>query len=282
MEPAARLLSGRRRSRRFAPRRATHYNVAVLGVPCLAWGERRMFSAFQWSDRDWLVILSWFLGSCSKLAVIEESAVHPLLLDADGHDDEMAIVRTVSRNGEQIMRMEFAPQAPIELEDLSFYLENLPLICMRHVPDCHVPPLGRPLVHDLTEMVMTDVRLGQALRGPATLRFCAADNEEMLPLQPREVLGGYRLPMGFALQGVRILHDYLQQAAKRRRLMSKVWSNGAHLWYRLKGEGDPVLTLIGGFALVDRQFEFCDPHLGRAAPHSALALTEAWARPTGP
>ena len=43
--------------------------------------------------------------------------------------------------------------------------------------------------------------------------------------------------------------------------MPKAWSNGAHLWYRLKGKGDPLLTLIGGFALVDRQFEFCDPHL---------------------
>lgn len=43
--------------------------------------------------------------------------------------------------------------------------------------------------------------------------------------------------------------------------MAKVWRDGAHLWYQLKGRGDPVLTLIGGFALVDRQFEFCDPHL---------------------
>ena len=189
----------------------THYNVAVVGVPCLAWGERRMFSAFQWSDRDWLVILSWFLGSCSKLAVIEESAVHPLLPGADGEDGGMQIARTVSRNGEQIMRMEFAPQAPVALDELSFYTEHLPLICLRHVPDCHVPPLGRPLVHDLTEMVMTEARFGQAQRGRATLRFRAADNEEMLPLQPREVLGGYRLPMGFALQGVRILHNYLQE-----------------------------------------------------------------------
>ena len=40
----------------------THYNVAVVGVPCLAWGERRMFSAFQWSDRDWLVILELVFG----------------------------------------------------------------------------------------------------------------------------------------------------------------------------------------------------------------------------
>lgn len=188
----------------------TFYNVAVVGIPCRAWGERRMFSAFQWSDRDWLVILSWFLGSCSKLAVVEETGLHPLLAGT-GSGGEAAIARTVSRHGEQIIRMEFAPEREVELDDLSFYLENLPLICMRHIPDCQVPPLGHPLLHDLTEMVMTDTRFGQAVQGRAALRFCAADNEELLPLQPKEVLGGYRLPLGFALQGVRTVYDYLKE-----------------------------------------------------------------------
>ena len=37
-------------------------------------------------------------------------------------------------------------------------------------------------------------------------------------------------------------------------------SDRARLWYEVSGEGPP-LVLIGGFALVDRQFEFCDPYL---------------------
>jgi len=43
--------------------------------------------------------------------------------------------------------------------------------------------------------------------------------------------------------------------------MSKVRVDGANLWYQLRGSGEHVLTMIGGFALVDNQFEFCDPHL---------------------
>lgn len=39
-------------------------------------------------------------------------------------------------------------------------------------------------------------------------------------------------------------------------------SDGARLWYEVTGQGSP-LVLIGGFALVDRQFEFCDPYLRR-------------------
>ncbi len=37
-------------------------------------------------------------------------------------------------------------------------------------------------------------------------------------------------------------------------------SDKAKLWYEVSGEGPP-LVLIGGFALVDSQFEFCDPYL---------------------
>ena len=50
--------------------------------------------------------------------------------------------------------------------------------------------------------------------GPDVLRdvlqFMAADNEELLPIQPTSVLGGYTLPMGFTLEGVRSVYNYLE------------------------------------------------------------------------
>lgn len=49
--------------------------------------------------------------------------------------------------------------------------------------------------------------------------------------------------------------------------MPKVRVDGANLWYELRGEGEPPLTLIGGFALVDKQFEFCEPYL---TPHHRI------------
>ncbi len=188
----------------------THYNVCVIGVPCLLNGTRTMFSAFQWVDRDWLVVLSWFLGPCSKLATIDQSGLHPMM--PGGQQTEVLgahVRRTVSRNGEKIIDVGFAPNERVPAEALEFYTQNLPLTCLRHFPDCQIPPRGRPLVHDLTQMVMTEMSRGEVLRGPATLRFFEADNEELIALQPREVLSGFWMPMGFRLHGVRVVHDYL-------------------------------------------------------------------------
>ncbi|MYA30462.1 MAG: hypothetical protein F4Y31_04425 [Gammaproteobacteria bacterium] len=191
------------------PAARSHYDVAVIGLPCRLHGERTMFSTFQWCNRDWLVLLSWFLGACSKLAEIETSGLHPLLpgMTQDGGVGTR-LKRVVSRNGEAVMRMEFEPQRAIDLAELEFYTRNLPLTCMRHVPDCHVPPLGKPLVHDLTQMVMSGLEQGETLAGEGTLEFCPADNEELMPLAPKEVLGAYWMPMGFLLDGVRIVHQY--------------------------------------------------------------------------
>lgn len=188
----------------------THYNVAVIGIPCRFRGQPTMYSAFQWGDRDWLVVVSWFLGACSKLAQIDQTGTHPQFPDGrQSGGIGTKLVRTVSRHGEKVLQLRFAPTRSTELSALDFYTRNLPLTCMRHVPDVHVPPLGRPLVHDLTQMVMTETRFGVPLAGAADLEFFAADNEELLPIQPLEVMGGYSLPMGFLLHGVRIVHSYV-------------------------------------------------------------------------
>lgn len=192
----------------------THYDVAVIGIPCQFKGENTMLSAFQWCNRDWLVTLSWFLGSCSKLVDIEQSGTHPLLGTVGSpQTGEFGTTyrRTATRFGDRILDMSFTPNEAIEFADLEFYIRNLPLTCERHIPDLAVPPVGKPALHDLTQMVMEDATFGQPIKGSATLKFGDSDNEELLPIQPTEVIAGYWLPMGFNLMGIKIIHDYLQE-----------------------------------------------------------------------
>lgn len=190
------------------------YNVCVVGLPAMLDGKPTMFSAFQWGDRDWLLGLSWFLGACSKLAVIEQTGTNAIFssLDSPAHGGlGSTIRRTVSRHGELVVDAAITPNRDIAIDELSFYFDTLPLTCMRHIPDMSIPPRGVPALHDLTQMVMADVSFGAPVAGHAALRFFDADNEEIMPLQPTEVLGGYITPMAFILRGANIIHDYLAE-----------------------------------------------------------------------
>jgi len=49
--------------------------------------------------------------------------------------------------------------------------------------------------------------------------------------------------------------------------MSNTRRNGSNLWYEVTGDKGSTITMIGGFALVDDQFEFCNQYL---LPHHKL------------
>jgi hypothetical protein len=157
--------------------------------------------------------MSWFLGACSKLASIDQSGTHPLFSAVGSPQTSGAgttLKRTVTRHGDGIISMSMTMRERVQVSDLGFYTRNLPLTCERHFPNLDIAAQGRPLVHDLTQMIMSNIVFGEAWRGDATLRFGASDNEELLPLQPTEVLGGYLLPMAFLLEGIKVIYNYLQ------------------------------------------------------------------------
>jgi hypothetical protein len=170
-----------------------------------------MFSAFQWCDKDWLIVLSWFIGATSKGADFHDTSRHPLIgrigspLDGGlGHP----IRRTVSRFGDRVVDMAYTPEREIAMEDLSFYTALLPLTGMRHMPDVTLPPTGRPVVHDLVQQIMRDTSFGTPTAGRASLRFGDGPNEDLLAIQPIETIAGYSIPMTMVLEGIRIVHDY--------------------------------------------------------------------------
>jgi len=191
----------------------TQYNVAVLAVPGLFMNKPALISAFQWCDKDWLVVLSWIIGTCARQAQFYDTGMHPLFAEmgsslTGGLGSNFN--RTVSRHGEQLMKMSYTPEQEISVKDMDFFYGTFPLLSERHIPDVEIPPRGRPVVHDLTQMTLLDQAMDGFTKGPASLEFNAnADNEELGPLQPSEVLGGYRWRMSFILPGIKVAHNYL-------------------------------------------------------------------------
>jgi hypothetical protein len=193
----------------------THYNVCVIAIPGLFNGEPRLISAFQWTDRDWLVVLSWVIGTCAKQVEFRDNGTHPMFARIDSNRTGglgSQVSRTLSRNGEQLMYISCTPEENIEAADMSFFTSTMPLLSERHIPNFNVPPTGKPLVHDLTQMLLTDSAGQNFRRGPATLEFNAlADNEELGSLQPTEVLDGYRWETSWIMPGIKVVHDYLAE-----------------------------------------------------------------------
>lgn len=189
----------------------TGYNVCVIGIPALLDGKPTMFSAFQWCDKDWLIVLSWSIGATSKGGDFHTTSRHPLI---DGLGSPLSgklggeMHRTVSRFGDRVVDMRMRPEREIAIGDLSFFTSLLPLTGMRHMPDITIPPTGKPVVHDLVQQIMRDSSFGTILAGKADLRFGDGPNEELLPIQPIETLGGYILPMSMILDGIKVVHDY--------------------------------------------------------------------------
>jgi len=190
----------------------TGYNVCVIGLPAMLDGKPTLFSAFQWCDKDWLVVLSWFIGATSKGAEFHETSRHPLM-ERQGSPNSGRlggeIHRSVSRFGKLVADIKVRPEREIALEELAFFTDKLPLTGMRHFPDVAIPPTGRPVLHDLVQQIMSDNSFGIPVAGRAELSFGAGPNEELLPLAPKEVLGGYVLPLTNLLHGVKVVHDYL-------------------------------------------------------------------------
>jgi len=190
----------------------TQYNVCVIAVPGLFDDKEILISAFQWCDKDWLVILSWMIGTCAKQATFLDNGVHPLFADVN-HNQTGALgtefTRTVSRNGEQLINISYTPEMNITSEEMKFFTSTFPLLSERHIPDFNLPPRGKPLVHDLTQMILEKSSAKGFVKGKASLKFNAdADNEELGDLMPTHVLGGYRWQTSWVMPGLKVVHDY--------------------------------------------------------------------------
>ena len=66
------------------------------------------------------------------------------------------------------------------------------------------------VIDDLCAHWGTEMALGEISTGPAELRFGEAENEEVLPFQPRRVLGGWWFDLAWAhSEPPTVIHDYL-------------------------------------------------------------------------
>jgi hypothetical protein len=142
-------------------------------------------------NRDWLAFGGRHVGMPHKVADVQMTRFHPADPIYDGPKEGVRIAVSVDCVGHVL-------RAHCDLER-KLHVNDTPLPYGTDKP----PPkyLGRryfwgvyeerPLVNDLFAHWPHNLQFGPVWGGPAEVTFFDAENEEVLPFQPRRVLGGW-------------------------------------------------------------------------------------------
>ena len=76
-----------------------------------------------------------------------------------------------------------------------------------HFPTTEVGS-SKPLVHQLVQLITSNVSFGEVWAAEASLSFNESEVEEHTALQPKEIIGGYYISMGMTVEGVKVVHNY--------------------------------------------------------------------------
>jgi acetoacetate decarboxylase len=77
-----------------------------------------------------------------------------------------------------------------------------------HFPSADVKD-KTPLVHQLVQTVSSNVKFGELWAGDGELTYHPSLFEEHTAIAPREILGAYIIPVGFRIEGTKLLHSYV-------------------------------------------------------------------------
>jgi len=78
---------------------------------------------------------------------------------------------------------------------------------MRHFPSIEDPI--RPVVHELTVPILSDVRIKDVWAGDGQIKFFESPFEEVADLGPVEVQGAFFFSMGMTISGGKVIHKYV-------------------------------------------------------------------------
>ena len=142
----------------------------------------RGFDAFAWSQSD------------GGQVILPEAQARGI--SADGS----TFVGHVSALGRRLAHGSVTLESPANEGFIPKSL-RLPIWHTRLMPDLAGGP---PLVHDLARNLLADFACVEVWNGAATLDYGESEFEELLPLAPRAVLGGFRCSIAFTITGAEV------------------------------------------------------------------------------
>jgi len=201
-----------RMSTEFVSNERVHYCETFFWIPCDLDGERYHYMLYSWVNRDWLAFLGRHLGMPHKVADVQMTQFHPADRHYNGPHEGVRVSVNVRCVG-QVLRAHVDLERELEIDDTP-----LPYRRGQRGPKY----LGRrffwgacedrPLVDDLVAHWGDSIQIDSVWGGSADVTFFDAENEEVLPFQPRRVLGGWFFNMSFdhATSPPEVIHRYAE------------------------------------------------------------------------
>jgi acetoacetate decarboxylase len=168
----------------------TQYNEVSLGLAANYQGQKAVYSAVLWVDQeDALIRGREVYGIPKKLGKVTMTKFLPHEKFGPGSE----VSGLLERHSNRIVTAKTRIERQVEPKALpswgNFYY-------LRYIasPDPTIPD-----IRQLTSLNVEDVKTSDVWEGEATLKFGDSPNEELLPLQPEEVLKGYYFNLSWKL-----------------------------------------------------------------------------------
>ena len=179
-----------RNSTEFVSPERVNFTESFFWIPCAFEGERLHFMPFSWVNRDWLAYLGRQAGMPHKVAKVQMTNFHPSDPVYNGPKEGVRVCASVENVG-LVLRAEVDLKQRTTPQEMPFKIGDGD--CPRYVGHRYAYDVveDRPALNDLVVHWGDDFTLGEMWRGDAKLTFYEAENEEVLPFQPRRMVGGW-------------------------------------------------------------------------------------------
>ncbi len=187
------------------------YQECLLGLRCSYNGMEGQRVVYIWVDKDFSLLRGWFMGFPKKIGKIcmgtTNRHLHELNPALRGVVPGMKYTATCAAHGERLIT------ATIELKQ-KITPDKLPkpfgteLYHTVHFPSADVELHDKPLVHQLVQTVSSNLKFGEIWECEGEMTFNDSPLEEHYAIRPKEITGAYVIPVGFRIEGTKLIHTY--------------------------------------------------------------------------
>jgi hypothetical protein len=199
-----------RNSTEFVSNERIEFCETFFWIPCYLNDERYHYLLYSWVNRDWLAYLGRHGGQPHKIADVQMTQFHPADTVYNSAHAGTRIAVSVNCVG-QVLRAHCDLEQEVDMDDTSlpYHSEQPPPKYLGHRYFWGVCE-DRPLVDDLVAHWGDNIDIDSVWTGPADVTFFDAENEEVLPFQPRQVIGGWFFTMRFdhSSSPPQVIHTY--------------------------------------------------------------------------